>query len=179
MRQIPIDKLLSFPIPNYKDPETQGSALLTVNAVFLALVTTFVVLRIYTRVYLKRWFGLDDVFIIIAYVFTVGLTAAVILANQRYYWDRHVWDVPIAGIAPSGKIAMAAKVLYTCASTFTRMSLICFYYRIVGDTMNSVFRWILHLSMVYVIAIFISMTVLIIWQCNVSVSFLGPLLMMQ
>lgn len=26
---------------------------------------------------------------------TVGLTVNVIIANKHYYWDRHVWDVPI------------------------------------------------------------------------------------
>jgi hypothetical protein len=28
-----------------------------------------------------------------AYIFTIGLTAVVLLANQKYGWNRHLWDV--------------------------------------------------------------------------------------
>lgn len=166
MREIPLEVLINFPTPNYTNPQTQGQALIIVNAIFIFFVTVFVVLRLYTRIYLKRWFGTDDVFIILAYIFTVGLTAAVILANVKYFWDRHIWDVPISGVAASEKIAMAAKILFTCASTFTRMSLICFYYRIVGDARRNCFVWVLHVSMAYVVAILILFVVLSIWQCT-------------
>lgn len=166
VRFIPADVLLSFPIPNYDNPQTQGSALLIVNIIFIFLVTLFVGLRLYTRARLKRWFGADDALLILAYIFTVGLTAAVILANQKYYWNRHVYDIPIDGIAPGQKIVMAAKVLFTCASTFTRMSLIAFYYRIVGDARRVWFRWVLHASMAYMVGIFVSFIVLSIWQCT-------------
>jgi hypothetical protein len=166
VRAIPIDVLLSFPNPNYTDPVTHGASLVIVNCVFISLVTIFVALRLYTRLYLKRWFGIDDWCIILSWIFTVGLTTVVILANQKYYWNRHVWDVPIDGIAASEKVVMAAKILFTCACSFTRMSLICFYYRIVGDARRKWFRWLLHASMAYIIAIFTSFIILTIWQCT-------------
>ena len=69
MRDIPILVLLSFPTPNYVDPETQGRSLIIVNSVLAGLVFIAVALRVYTRVYLKRWFGSDDYAIVFA---TVG-----------------------------------------------------------------------------------------------------------
>lgn len=98
MRKIPLEVLLSFPIPNYRDPETQGESLVIINGVFAGLVVIVVAARMYTRLYIKRWFGMDDFFILLAMIFTVGLNVAVILANQRYYWDRHIWDIPIREI---------------------------------------------------------------------------------
>lgn len=68
MRDIPLDVFLSFPLPNYKDPPTRGPALVIVNAILIALVVIAVLLRLYARLFIKRWFGSDDIFIILALV---------------------------------------------------------------------------------------------------------------
>ncbi|KAG9378568.1 hypothetical protein A1F94_010337 [Pyrenophora tritici-repentis] len=88
MQLPPLDVILSWPTPNYVDPETRGPALIIVNAIFMTLATLTVCARLYTRLVVKRWFGIDDVFILLALLFTVGLTAVVLLANERYGWDR-------------------------------------------------------------------------------------------
>jgi hypothetical protein len=49
-------------------------------------VTIIVALRIYTRTVIKRSMGYDDYSIIIGFIFTAGLVAAVILANERFFW---------------------------------------------------------------------------------------------
>lgn len=74
VRDIPLSVLFSFPTPNYVDPVTRGPALIIVNAIFLSLCTIALLLRLYTRVFIKRWFGSDDVFIILAYVGTLSLS---------------------------------------------------------------------------------------------------------
>jgi uncharacterized membrane protein len=108
MRLPPADVLLSWPSPNYENPVTRGNALVIVNCIFISITIVTVALRLYTRAFIKRWFGIDDIFIILALVrklvfilryespdtqqiFTIGLTAVVLLANQRYGWvsDQH------------------------------------------------------------------------------------------
>ena len=88
MQLPPADVLLSWPTPNYDNPVTRGPALVIVNSIFISLAVITVVARIYTRIVIKRWFGIDDVFILLALLFTLGLTAVVILANQRFGWNR-------------------------------------------------------------------------------------------
>jgi hypothetical protein len=88
MQLPPADVLLSWPTPNYDNPVTRGPALVIVNSIFISLATITVAARIYTRIVIKRWFGIDDVFILLALLFTLGLTAVVILANQRFGWNR-------------------------------------------------------------------------------------------
>jgi hypothetical protein len=68
MRLPPVDVLLSWPTPNYVNPKTRGPALAIVNYTLAAVTIITVALRLYTRVFIKRWFGLDDVFIILALV---------------------------------------------------------------------------------------------------------------
>lgn len=71
MRAVPLDVLLSFPVPNYVDPPTRGPALAVVNIIFIALVVAAVSLRVYTRLFVNRWFGSDDIFIVLALVSSV------------------------------------------------------------------------------------------------------------
>jgi hypothetical protein len=70
MQLPPIDVLLTWPAPNYTNPVTRGNALVVVNYIFAVLAVITVALRLYTRAVIKRWFGIDDVFIILALVGT-------------------------------------------------------------------------------------------------------------
>jgi hypothetical protein len=99
-------------------------------------------------------------------LFTLGLNATVILANAKYYWDRHIWDIPLQKIAGVGKIAMAAKVLFVMASFSTRQSLLCFYYRLTVDTGFKKYKWIMHSATAFNIAICVTFVPLAIFQCS-------------
>ena len=68
MRLPPVEVIYHWPTPNYDHPTTRGNALLVVNAIFIGLVIVIVSLRLYTRLVIKRWFGLDDIFILLALV---------------------------------------------------------------------------------------------------------------
>jgi hypothetical protein len=79
-----------------------------------------------------------------------------LLANRSYGWDRHVYDIPYPKLVPAQKIAMAAKVIFTTAATFTRLSLLLFYYRLIADGGSTWFRWAIHVNVAYSIAILIA-----------------------
>ena len=53
----------------------------------------------------------------------------------------------------SMKIAMAAKVLFLVAATCTRMSLICFYNRLLGGTNTRWFAYALWASAAFVLSL--------------------------
>jgi hypothetical protein len=68
MKLPPLEVIAKWPTPNYTHPVTRGNALLVVNCAFCGLAIITVGLRLYTRAVIKRWFGLDDIFIILALV---------------------------------------------------------------------------------------------------------------
>ncbi|GME64377.1 hypothetical protein GTA08_BOTSDO12914 [Neofusicoccum parvum] len=165
VREIPLSVLFTWPAPNYVNPDTRGPALLVVNAVFITLCTITLFLRLYTRIFIKRWFGSDDVFIILAYISTVGLTANVIIANTHFFWNRHVWDVPIASFPEVLKVAFSAKLIFVFAATFTRQSLLCFYYRLIADSGMVWITWALHAAVFFNTTAAVAFTCLGIWLC--------------
>lgn len=88
------------------------------------------------------------------------------MANKDFGWDRHIYDIPFAKITPTAKIALAAKAIFTSAATFTRLSLLCFYYRLVQDSGKKWFVWTIHANVAFSVAIFITFICLAIFQCN-------------
>lgn len=68
MRNVPAEVMASWPEPNYVDPVTRGPLLFIVNSLFLFLATIAVSIRLYTRIGIRKWFGVDDWFIVFAYV---------------------------------------------------------------------------------------------------------------
>lgn len=165
MRPVPLSVFLHWPTPNYVNPITRGDALLVINIIFIILVTLSVAIRLYARMKIRSQAGIDDIMIVLAYVFTIGMTAVVLLANRNYGWNRHMWDVEVGMIEHANIIAFVAKLMFTFASCFTRMSLIFLYYRLVKDTQLRWYRITLHISLAFNIAILISFTLIATFIC--------------
>lgn len=81
MKTIPTDVLLSWPAPNYKNPQTQCQSLVITNIVFMSLTTLVVSLRYYSRLRNHKWLGFDDIYIGIALIFSLLLGTVFILAD--------------------------------------------------------------------------------------------------
>lgn len=165
MREIPLSVYADWPNPNYSNPVTRGDALLIVNIVFIILVTLSVIVRLYSRVMVKCQSGMDDVMIILAYICTVGLTIAVLLANRKYGWDRHIWDLPPSMIQQTSIVAFVAKLLFALASGFIRLSLIFLYYRLIRDTNARWYAYALHFNMALNVAIIVIFVLLCVFLC--------------
>lgn len=165
MREIPLSVYLEWPAPDYANPTTRGDALLTINIVFITLVTLSLGVRLYSRMLVKHQSGMDDVMIVLAYLFTIGMTAVVLLANRNYGWNRHMWDVETNMIQHANIIAFVAKIMFTLASTFTRLSLIFLYYRLIRDTQLRWYSWTLHINLAFNIVLLISFILMIVFTC--------------
>lgn len=90
----PLSVILSWPQPNYVNPETRGPGIYVISPIFLGTATIVVFFRLYARVVIRRWFGLDDAFILVAWIAALGVSSVVFLASDQYGWDRHIWDIP-------------------------------------------------------------------------------------
>lgn len=80
----PIDVLLTWPVPNFKNPIKRGPENYVVGGVFLALATVALAMRLYARLVIRRWFGLDDVMICVAFVGEREMYLSYKLTGGRY-----------------------------------------------------------------------------------------------
>ncbi|KAI7281442.1 hypothetical protein KC345_g4156 [Hortaea werneckii] len=166
MRLPPLSVITTWPVPNYMRPHTHGRALLITNLLLITLVLLAVLGRLYARLIIKRWYGADDSMIVLACVATIGMNTVVILANERYGWNRHIYDIPPSMISEAGKIAFVAKLAFVFAATFTRLSLIAFYYRLVKDSGLRWFKGVLHASLAWTVAVWVCFVCQTIWLCR-------------
>lgn len=86
------DQVANWPAPNFVNPETRGPELYIIYAISAATGTLTLALRLYVRIFQRRWVGLDDYFLIIAWLAIMGDMAVVLWGFRRFNWDRHFWD---------------------------------------------------------------------------------------
>lgn len=64
----PASVIDSWPAPNYANPVKRSLVTLSLpGAIFLSIATTCLGVRLWTRIVVRSWFGLDDLFILLAW----------------------------------------------------------------------------------------------------------------
>lgn len=70
---IPLDVLLTWPVPNYKDPVTQSPYILVLSCIIGPLSIALLCARLWVRIRMQHNAGWDDWFMLAAAVRTSGL----------------------------------------------------------------------------------------------------------
>jgi hypothetical protein len=84
---VPLSVIFSWPLPNYIDPVTRGHTTVIVSVFFFSVATLFVGARLYQRIFVRRWFGPDDLFIILGFVsclLRVGILIETDIQSRSY-----------------------------------------------------------------------------------------------
>ncbi|KAH8430462.1 uncharacterized protein LDX57_008121 [Aspergillus melleus] len=169
MRLPPPEVLMSWPTPNYTDPPTRGNSAFIVNVVGTSLAFVVTCLRLYTRLRITCSPGFDDILIVIALIFAIGMCAVISMATEQWGWDRHMWDVPLEWIPTNSKLNLSFQLLFSLASSITKLSVLWFCKRLLGRGSKGLYRWynvVLIVAMVFVTICCTLFTVLSIFQCK-------------
>ncbi|KFZ06669.1 hypothetical protein V501_07194 [Pseudogymnoascus sp. VKM F-4519 (FW-2642)] len=170
IKPVPPDVILSWPKPNYTDPDRRGPALLIVNYFLLPLAMVVIGMRLYTRLVIVHSAGLDDVFILTPLLIAaVGLTIEVCLAASQYGWDLHIWGVLEADIIPGRIVTWVAQLLFVAATNLTKLSILLFYTRLSTVGIRTPFDYAVWGTIVFVILYIISFSISVITACNVII----------
>ena len=68
MKFPPPEVIASWPEPNYENPRSQGPAAEITVYILTGIVTIMIAIRMYTRIHITKSFGMDDAFMLVAYV---------------------------------------------------------------------------------------------------------------
>ncbi|KAF1996320.1 hypothetical protein P154DRAFT_498638 [Amniculicola lignicola CBS 123094] len=161
----PPEVALSWPAPNYINPETKGWGGPIVLMVVLGITATIFSARVWARVVVARNAGLDDLLMGIAMVPLIGLTVATILANRQYGFQWHSWDQTATTFVTSRQIALVIEILYLTSTSLIKISILCFYRRITSGSISKVFVYWVWGSIVFVIVYCITFIFTIVFSC--------------
>ncbi|TVY59034.1 hypothetical protein LCER1_G000618, partial [Lachnellula cervina] len=134
MQLPPPEVLAALPKPNYVDPVTRGDAKVIVNVVLFTILLSFLGLRIYTRTYLRKFFGTDDILILVALIPTSVFFIISVLADTKFHWTRHSNDIPLSEIPRGLKIVLCTELMFAAACTLTKLSMFVFTYRLLSSS---------------------------------------------
>jgi len=154
-----------WPVANYINPVTRGPAVVIVNSIFITLCVIIVVLRLYVRIFVKKWFGWDDVFIVFALFTVMTMGIADSIGSVSYGWDRHIWDVRPEKLNGSMKLAWIVQGTYCLGAHFTFWSLLIFYHRLNKDVNIRWFTWLNYTLMIVVLLIFTIFFFFVLFLC--------------
>ncbi|KAK6337161.1 hypothetical protein TWF718_009945 [Orbilia javanica] len=135
-----------------------------IDIVFFVLAVVMVAMRIYTRVFIIRRFGLDDWCIVMALISVAAFTALqfcfLIYGGVGY----HIWDVTPEQLNYCFKFIYFHLIGYTWSITLIKMSILFLYERIIPK--NHAMRKVLTGFMIFQIVYFFVCELTFIFQCN-------------
>ncbi|KAF2454920.1 hypothetical protein BDY21DRAFT_373789 [Lineolata rhizophorae] len=117
------------PPPPESYSEDKGAHVTAVVITFAVLSFIFVSLRLYTRLRIVKNVGPEDIFIALAWVFSVGVSACMCM-QVRFGTGRHVWTLTDEDMMHSLQALYASIIVYNFGLTFTKLSILIQFLRI-------------------------------------------------
>ncbi|KAG9230789.1 hypothetical protein BJ875DRAFT_384378 [Amylocarpus encephaloides] len=155
----------AWPKPNYVNPKTRGNAKIILNVVLYSVLVCFLSLRIFTRTYLRKIFGPDDILILLALLPTTAFFVISVLADTKFNWTRHSYDIPLDQISTGLKMVLITEVVFALACTLTKLSMLMFVRRILNSA-SLLWRRITLLAILIVSVQGIVFCFTVIFQCR-------------
>lgn len=125
---------MAGPSPNPAlDNESRVTEVVVILSVACTLSTLVVLLRCYSRAFVLRSFGPDDIMIIPAQILTIASAVAIGL-ESKYGLGRHAWMMPDENYIPYMKSFYSSIIVYNVAVCLTKISILLQYRRIFSNT---------------------------------------------
>lgn len=117
---------------HFKDPYSRGPDVVIASSICLALMLSMVILRFYTKLFIKRIWGLDDYLCIVATIGAIGF-AAVSISLAKKAVGPHQWNVSVSHFTDDViRMFIVVDVIYSPAIVMAKLSLLFLYLQIFG-----------------------------------------------
>ncbi|KAI9836483.1 MAG: hypothetical protein M1837_003389 [Sclerophora amabilis] len=118
--------------PNFENPESLATELITVNSVFVALMLIAVGVRVWTKSRITHSLGWDDYTCVIAGIISI-IHTVLVLSMLQYGSAIHLWDFPNSKFSKVlGQGLQAVGMVYGPTVFFVKLSILLLYLRIFG-----------------------------------------------
>ncbi|KAH7081372.1 hypothetical protein BKA63DRAFT_599720 [Paraphoma chrysanthemicola] len=151
---------------DFSDTRSRVHDVQTANIVMIVVVLTVVSLRLFARIKFVKQIFADDVFIVLAAVFTLALSSTCIAAT-RSGLGTHIWLFDLATVFDSVKSCILylfiCQILYAFSIALTKIAIITSYLRFI-QTRN--FRILMYVTLGVTIGLWICGIFVTIFQCR-------------
>ncbi|KAF2178728.1 hypothetical protein K469DRAFT_675252 [Zopfia rhizophila CBS 207.26] len=119
----------------------RGQGAIVTSAVFAGLAVIAVLLRLWTRFFIVRCPGIEDYFIMLSMLCSIGLTVCIGI-QVEYGMGQHIWTLTPTDMRNSLKAFWASLIVYYLSLGLTKTSIILQYRRVFTTKKFHIFCWL-------------------------------------
>ncbi|GIZ46853.1 hypothetical protein CKM354_000996200 [Cercospora kikuchii] len=126
--------------------------------------TAFLSLRIYTRAFASRRWGVDDAAIVVAWMLSISLQAILIYLWATELISVHLWDISLSQAKESILLTtISAGALYIVTMAIAKLSLLIYYHKL---SPSRWFRYLIYAVGTFIIVYSTAMFFAVIFACK-------------
>ncbi|KAF2678684.1 hypothetical protein K458DRAFT_408736 [Lentithecium fluviatile CBS 122367] len=171
MSQIPAVKPPSGVQSDWNNSDNFKTENVILHSTVMAVVTIAVLIRVYTRAVVKKTFGVDDYFAVIAWA--LSLTQSIMFAySTKLGFGMHLWDIRATSIVRVLKLFSATLKVYMPTILAVKLCLLLGYHRVFKVDRRS--KWLIWIGVALNSAFYIAFFFLDIFRCRPMASAWNP-----
>ncbi|KAI9824923.1 MAG: hypothetical protein M1832_001528 [Thelocarpon impressellum] len=116
-------------VPNFENPMLNLGPTAPLCVFLMCTATLLVLLRLYTKAKIVRVYGLEDVAVLLAWIFCV-VNASIILYQNQNGQGEHIWDVTLSKYVRYSKYSLTSIALYLHTMMFAKVAILLVYRRL-------------------------------------------------
>ncbi|KAF2645325.1 hypothetical protein P280DRAFT_465174 [Massarina eburnea CBS 473.64] len=157
-----------IPAPVGVEPDFSGKStemqhkLIVINIVMTILSTFVLVIRLYTRQFLSRSIGLDDLLIVMSWGGCIAWVG-VQFGSFQYGFGDHMWNVTAMQLQGYLGMLIGIGLVYVWQPALAKLSLLVMYHRLSPSRWN---RFSCYAMAILILGYSIAFTIIVIWPCN-------------
>ncbi|KAK8093776.1 Satratoxin biosynthesis SC1 cluster protein 4, partial [Apiospora hydei] len=142
----------------------RGPELFAIDIVFALLALTACILRVFTRTFMVKAFGVDDILMVVSTAFFL-VYASFSIAGTHFGTGHHHKDLPVANIQAAMKCWWMCYLTYTCSMITSKISIGLFLLRIAAKKIH---QHIIYGAMTISVISGLAFFFVTLFQCNPS-----------
>ncbi|KAJ5528767.1 hypothetical protein N7527_002160 [Penicillium freii] len=140
--------------------ENRGPLILIINGTITGVAAIIVGLRVISRVFIVKRFGVDDWIMVAAMIFAIS-NVVIAGLGVKYGTGKHKWDLNKADVLPTAKVRYATHIIYTLISGLIKVSICLLYLRVFPNI-----RKVCLATIAFVTAMSVAIILATIFQCS-------------
>ncbi|CAI6299405.1 unnamed protein product [Periconia digitata] len=165
-------EILSWPEPNFVDPETKQPLAMGINVVMSFVIVSFICCRFYSRTRLVKALWWDDWIMLLAALCQIGNNVMIIISmDKKYKMGYHMWDIELKmlmGVMKSAQMGMASQLMINVVAALTKVSILFTYLRLFPTKLSKWFCWFM---LAYTITLSFACFWLVLFQCSPAATY--------
>ncbi|CAK3920277.1 hypothetical protein AC579_6149 [Lecanosticta acicola] len=136
---------------------------ITLAIVGMVISTAFLAMRVYTKAFLARIFGLDDILLIISWAASLSVQITIVYYMADRTMGTHVWDISVQQLKNLVLVTSVDSVTYLIVLATAKIAILLFYLKLARE------RWFIlatYAAMGVVVSYGIALACSLIFACT-------------